>query len=82
MVEALKSNSALKKLKLDGTQTNNSFVHHPFLIITLAFFFRYSGNNISTNILTKIKKEIKKNKNPMLIKEKERITKLKNMSLV
>lgn len=80
MVEALKSNSTLKKLKLDGTQTNNSFVHHPFLIITLAF--RCSGNNISTDILTMIKKEIEKNKNPMLIKEKERITKMKNMSLV
>ena len=86
LADALKSNSALKKLNLDGMKIVPTFVLYLRLrfcyhVITSDLLF-YSGNNINSNILAKIKKELRRNNNPMHIKEKERRAKLKNMSLV
>ena len=87
LVDALKSNSALKELNLDGTKRISMFTIYVYLYVfiitsSLSLIHFISGNNINSNVLAKIKKELRRNNNPMHIKEKERKAKLKNMSLV
>lgn len=45
-------------------------------------FYLSTGNSISENIMTLIKKELRKNTNPASVKEKEKRAMLKNVGLV
>lgn len=75
LINALKSNSTLKEIKLNGNEIKR---FSSLSLILLSFL----GNNISENVMALIQKEVKRNSNSKLAREKNKAIELKNKGLV